>query len=124
MAKVTDDAIEIGIPFALPFLGINEPTTLSINKTYLQLLVRIIVTVCTGFLFWPRIKTAFGFSSNAVTEAQTQEIQDRIAKLEHERDQRQSQKSYAVATASGAAPNTPAATAAAKDKGSAKRRKA
>lgn len=124
MAKVTDDAIEIGIPFALPFLGIHKPTTLSINKAYLQLAVRIIVSVCAALLFWPKIKSAFGFSSNAVTEAQTQEIQDRIAKLEHERDRRKGQKSYAVATGTGATPGTPATTTAAKDKGSAKRRKA
>lgn len=125
MAKVTDEAIQISIPFAVPLLGLHEPTTISVDRSILQTVVRVIVVICAALLFWPRVKTAFGFS-NTVTEDQTKDIQERIAKLEHERGQRQDQKgqkNYAVATGPGTT-STESTTSTAKDKGSAKRRKA
>lgn len=124
MAKVTDNSIEIGIPFAIPSIGIHEPVTLSINKAYFQVCVRVIVGICAFLLFWPKIKAAFGFTSPAVMEAQTQEIQERIAKMEHERDERQTKQNYAVATAPSVTSTTPTSAKAGKETGSAKRRKA
>jgi len=124
MAKVTEDSIQIYLPFAVPFLGLQEPTTISINKAYLQLLVRIIVVVCTGLLFWPKIKGAFGFEARDM-EAETKDIQERIAKLEHERGEPRGQKNYGVATApAGEQSVAPAKAPAGKEKGSVKRRKA
>lgn len=124
MAKVTEDSIQINVPFAIPLLGIPEPTTVSINKANLQFLVRIIVGLCSLFLFWPKVKAALGFGSRDM-EAETKDIQDRIAKLEHERHQAQGQKSCAVATGSGGDKTAaPAQTAGEHEKGGAKRRKA
>ena len=124
MAKVTDDSIQINVPFALPALGMPEPTTISINKANFQFAVRLIVGICAFLLFWPKIKGAFGIAPRDM-EAETKDIQERIAKLEHERNQSQGQKSYAVATgAGGARPATPVKATSGKEKGSAKRRKA
>ncbi|KAK5939324.1 hypothetical protein PMZ80_008628 [Knufia obscura] len=124
MAKVTEDSIQVSLPFAVPLLGIPEPTTISVNKANLQLLVRIIVGVCAFLLFWPKIKGAFGFAARDM-EQETKDIQERIAKLEHEREQKQGQKSYAVATGPGGSePATPAKATGGKEKGGAKRRKA
>merc|ERR1712232_1500923 len=89
MAKVTEDAIQINLPFAAPALGIPEPTTISINKANLQLLVRVLVGVCALLLFWPKVKSAFGFTSKRDMEAETRDIQERIAKLEQERNRTQ-----------------------------------
>jgi len=125
MAKVTEDTIQINLPFAVPALGIPEPTTISINKANLQTLVRVLVGVCALLLFWPKVKSAFGFTSKRDMEAETRDIQQRIAKLEQERSPTQGQKSYAVATGSGGKePTLPAQAASGKGKGSAKRRKA
>jgi len=125
MAKVTEDSIQISLPFAVPALGIAEPATISINKANLQLLVRVIVGICAAFLFWPKIRAAFGLAPPRDMEAEARDIQERIAKLEHERGQTQGQKSYAVATGSGGTnPTLPAQPAGGKNKGSAKRRKA
>ena len=127
MAELKDDSIQLTAPFALPFLGIQEGMTLSLNKSNLQLFMRVMVCVCSALLFWPRIRGAFGFAPSAATEAQTKDIQERIAKIEHEREQKQgsSKKSYAVATGpGGTTPATPALVPSGKDKGSGKRRKA
>jgi len=124
MAKVTEDSIQINLPFALPALGLAEPTTISINKATLQVLVRVIVGVCALMLFWPKVKAAFGFTSRDL-EAETREIQERIAKLEHERSQTSGQKSYAVVSgAGGSKATTPTKAAGTKEKGNTKRRKA
>ena len=123
MAKVTDDTIQIDVPFTIPALGMSEPTTISISKANLQLAVRILVGVCTVFLFWPKIRMAFGFGTGRDVEMETKDIQERIAKLEHERDQAKEKKSYAVATGPGRQ-SAPAQAAGGKEKGSAKRRKA
>ena len=98
MAVFEGDSIQIPVPFALPFLGITDSSTFTINKAYFQLFVRIVVTVCAVLLFWPKIKGAFGFTNTADTEAQRKDIQERIAKIEHERDEKKGQKSYGVVT--------------------------
>lgn len=99
MSTIQEEYIRIPIPFALPFLGVSEPTTLSINKAQFQLFMRIVVFICSGFLFWPKIKGAFGFSTAADTEEQRKDLQERIAKLEHERDMKKDpKKNYAVVT--------------------------
>lgn len=102
MGIFESDSIHIPVPFALPFLGIPEPTTLSINKGQFQLFMRIVVFVCSALIFWPKIKGAFGFSSAADTEEQRKDIQERIAKIEHERGEKKGQKSYGVVTGSSA----------------------
>lgn len=127
MAKVTDDSIQVNIPFAVPFLGLHEPTTFSLNRNIFQTAVRVIVVVCSALLFWPRIKAAFGFR-DTVSEDQTKDIQERIAKLEHEKAQRTDQKgkkSYAVATGMGSSTVQQSSPVAGKtkDTGSAKKKR-
>lgn len=110
MAIIDEEYIRIPIPFALPFLGVTEPTSLSINKAQFQLFMRIVVFVCSAFLFWPKIKGAFGFQTVVNTEEQLNDIQERIAKIEHERDMKKdSKKSYAVVTGPTDGEVTPAA---------------
>lgn len=123
MAMVTENTIQFQVPFAIPSLGIQEPTTISSNKQNLQLIVQIIVAVCAGFLLWPKLLPPSA-SRAEMMEAETKDIQGRIAKLEHERDQAKGQKSCAVATgpASSAEPAKPA-TSGTKDKASAKKEK-
>lgn len=119
---VTDEYIQIPIPFAVPILGLNEPTTISIDKARLQLIVRIIVAICTGFLLWPKFRTGLGLS-NRNMDAEQRDIQERIAKLEHEREQRSNNKVAAVATGNST-PSTPQQAKQNESSGSGKRRKA
>lgn len=109
MAIIEEEYIRLPIPFALPFLGISEPTTLSINKAQFQLFMRVVVFICSAFLFWPKVKGAFGFSTAVDTEEQRRDLQERIAKIEHERDVKtDSKKSYAVVTGSADNSTSPA----------------
>ena len=125
MKLITDESINIPIPFAIPLLGITEPTTLSVDKARFQLLVRIIVVICAGLLFWPKVKGAFGFSTAADTEAQRKDIQERIAKIEHESgEKREPKKNFAVVTGTPDASATPTSTGNDADKAGTKRRKA
>lgn len=125
MASVEDDYIRIPIPFAVPIIGITEPTSLSINKAQFQLLMRIVVFICTGFLFWPKIKGAFGFATGPDTEEQRKDLQERIAKIEHERSVKtESKKNYAVVTGSTESKATSPTSVSEKESAAAKRRKA
>lgn len=122
MAILTDDKIQLPIPFAVPFLGLHEPTSIAFDKSQVQLVVRVLVCLCSVLLFWPKIRAAFGFSA-APSEDQTKEIQERIAKLEHEREKRTGQKNYAVVTGGSSDANTAKTTTNEKEKVKAKKRK-
>lgn len=86
MAFVEDDTIKIRIPFAVPFLGIHEPTTLNISKTNFQFVLRLVVCFCAFLLFWPRVVSTWRAATGSDDEARQKEINERIAKIEKERD--------------------------------------
>lgn len=118
MASVDDDSIKVSVPFAIPFLGISEPTTLHINKSSFQLFMRVVVIVCTFLLFWPRLVSTWRAATGTDEEAKRKEINERIGKLEKERDAtKQAGKKYAVVESTTTV-NTGS------EKGSAKKRKA
>ena len=96
MATVTENSIIISIPFAIPAIGLTQPTTISLNKNVVQTIIRIIVAICAAIIFWPKIAPAFGFGGQRDVEAE-RDIQERIAKMESERDVRtEGQKKVAV----------------------------
>ena len=85
MFSLEDNLIKIDVPFAIPFLGLNEPTTISINKNYLQFSVRLLVVFCSFLLFWPRVVSTWRAATGTDEESKRKEINERIAKLESER---------------------------------------
>jgi len=117
MAFVEDDRIKIKIPFAVPFLGIHEPTTLNLNKATFQFVLRLVVCFCAFLLFWPRVVRTWRAATGTDDEARQKEINERIAKMEKERDATiAAGKKYAVV-------GETATTKTGSDMGSAKKRK-